>query len=223
MSCCTAMMSARGTMTSSIRRSRSARMFLSMVRSSGENAGARRRRRFEHVLRGRRGSSPIFQPNIARASRAKKPSPPSRATSLGRGTGTGRLRSSLDCGAGSVGRLAGRNQAWRSVGPACQVRRARRIRIGHAEPRQDSRSRRSIASASRRFRGRSRADGEIHARRDGRDDARTACLRRPPRARSSRRRSRCRRACVHGSAGARRRQRETTARWSARPCRANRG
>ena len=50
---------------------------------------------------------PGFQPNTARSARATQVSPPSRATSLGRGTGTGRLRVSLMEAAGLVGSESG--------------------------------------------------------------------------------------------------------------------
>ena len=67
---------------------------------------------------------------------------------------------------------------------------ARSVGIGDAEARQDV-ALQPLPSLRRRGRSRdrSRADAEIHGRPDARDDARTACLRRPPRARSSRRRS----------------------------------
>jgi hypothetical protein len=44
-----------------------------------------------------------FHPKIARNARAKNPSPFPRATSLGRGIGTGRLRTSLTGGTVSLG------------------------------------------------------------------------------------------------------------------------
>ncbi len=68
-------------------------------------------------------------------------------------------------------------------------RRARRR--GRASPRRARilRSSRSIClGVAVVARGRSRGDAEIHGRRDGRDDGRTACLRRPLRARWSDRR-----------------------------------
>ena len=82
------MMSPRGTMTSSIRRPRSARMFLIMVRSSGETPASPGPAASSTTSMSAR-VGPFFQPNNARASRAKKPS---LSVSAGRPTGTGRLR-----------------------------------------------------------------------------------------------------------------------------------
>ncbi len=88
------MMSARGTMTSTTRRSRSARMFCSMVVSCGEKPWAPAPAA-STSLRSARIEFGVFQPNSVRSTRAKKPSPLPLATSLGRGTGTGRLRASF--------------------------------------------------------------------------------------------------------------------------------
>ena len=212
MSCCTAMMSARGTMTSPTRRSRRPRMFLSMVLSSGEKPVSPGAHASSTSLRSAR-IEPGFQPNSARSARANQLSPPSRGRV---GRGTGRLRGSY----GAPARLdwMDRCQAWRS---GVAKSRGDRDRACQAAP--GSRSRAFPCPRPRhRPRDRSRPDEEIHAPRDARDDARRAC---PSSSRfafaSSRRRSRCRRA------GARLRRRcagrpETTARWSACPCRASR-
>src|SRR5262247_2606158 len=96
MSRCTPMMSARGTITSTMRRSRSPRMFLSMVRSAGEKpvspapSSSTSRRSARMVL--------DFQRKIARSVRVNQLSALSGATWLGRGSGTGRLRVALDVG-----------------------------------------------------------------------------------------------------------------------------
>jgi hypothetical protein len=80
MSRCTPMMSARGTMTSEMRRSRSPRMFLSMVRSVGDRSvspapSSSTSSRSARMVLG-------FQPKIARSARASHPSPFSRGASL---------------------------------------------------------------------------------------------------------------------------------------------
>src|SRR6516162_3907593 len=86
----TAMISARGTITSAMRRSRSPRMFRSMTRSVGEkpvspapsSSTSARPARMLLALR----------PNNVRNTRANQLSPVSRSRWLGSGTGTGRLR-----------------------------------------------------------------------------------------------------------------------------------
>src|SRR5262245_51865223 len=92
---CTAMMSARGTMTSATRRSRSPRMFLSIVRSVGEKPvspapSSSTSLRLERTVLDR-------SPRIARSVRLSQPSALSGAAGAGagRGTGTGRLRDAL--------------------------------------------------------------------------------------------------------------------------------
>ena len=105
----------------------------------------------------------------------------------------------------SVG-LAGRNQAWRLE---CQSWRriqlgARRVGIGHAEPRQDDAFQPSIASASSSSRDRSRAVQKAMHRQMGQMMPQRLALRLRASRAASRRRSRCRRAaaprcaCRHG-------------------------
>src|SRR5262245_7473379 len=120
MSRCTAMMSARGTMTSATRRSRSPRMFLSIVRSVGEKPvspapSSSTSLRLERTVLDR-------SPRIARSVRLSQPSALSGATGAGRGTGTGRLRDAL----GSLG-LAGSESGMD----------ARTIGIGDIKPGED--------------------------------------------------------------------------------------
>src|SRR5262245_43586243 len=91
------MMSARGTMTSATRRSRSPRMFLSIVRSVGEKPvspapSSSTSLRLARMVLDR-------SPRIARSVRLSQPSAFSGATGAGRATGTGRLRDAL----GSLG------------------------------------------------------------------------------------------------------------------------
>ncbi len=93
-------MSARGTMTSSTRRSRSVRMFRSIVLSSGEKPWPPALPSSTSLRSARIEAD--FQPNTVRSARASQPSPLLLAGSLGRGTGTGRLRISLAAAAGSA-------------------------------------------------------------------------------------------------------------------------
>src|SRR5215510_404664 len=117
---CTAMISARGTMTSATRRSRSPRMFLSIVRSVGEKPvspapSSSTSLRLARMVLDR-------NPRIARSVRLSQPSAFSGATGAGRGTGTGRLRDAL----GSLG-LAGSESGIA----------ARPIGIGYMKPGKD--------------------------------------------------------------------------------------
>src|ERR1051325_5447293 len=82
-------MSARGTITSAIRLSRSARMFLSIVLSSGEKPVSPGAPASSTTLRSER-IEPVFQPNTARSTRANQRSLASRGSPAA-GTGTGRF------------------------------------------------------------------------------------------------------------------------------------
>src|SRR5262249_2568782 len=122
MSCRTAMMSARGTMTFMIRRSRSPRMFRSMVRSAGEKPNSpacvsKASLRSARVVLG-------FQPKIVRSARANQLF--SGAGALGCGTGTGRLRVAPAAGSLEPGG-SGSGIAMLAPGVACKVG------IGHPE------------------------------------------------------------------------------------------
>ena len=136
-------------------------------------------RRLEHDLRGRRGSSPVFQPNSARASRAKTAVARRRASPAALAP---EGCSELPAGsAGAAGRVGVRHGSCVSLGVA------RGIGIGNAEAREDlALQPLHRLGLARRSRGRSRADAESHAPQDGRDGGRTACPRSPPRARRSR-------------------------------------
>src|SRR5215472_11825056 len=88
MSCSTATISARGTITSSTRRSRKSRMLVSIARSSGEKpvspeAASSTISRSSRI-------EPGFQPNSARSMRASQVLSPSRAAARGGDTTTGR-------------------------------------------------------------------------------------------------------------------------------------
>src|SRR5262249_7085061 len=211
MSRCTPMMSARGTITSMMRRSRSPRMFLSMVRSAGEKpvspapSSSTSRRSARMVL--------DFQRKIARSVRVNQLSELSGATGLGRGSGTGRLRvalGSLELG----GSGSGMETRWRCAQRRDLARRAGQGSLFRAFPLQPPRH---------RPRDRSRRDEGIHAPRGERDDAQRVYARRALHVPSSRRRLRYHRA---GGVFHEHRAvpwRERTARWSLRLWNANRG
>ncbi len=140
---CTAMMSARGTMTSTIRRSRNPRMLLSILRSVGEKpvspAGVSSTSlRSARMVLG-------FQPKIARSARASQPSPLSRVAWLGRDTGTGKFRDEPAAADGSLG--IGESVSGMAI--RCQPS-ASRAMYGSGTPSRARmvRSSRSIASAS---------------------------------------------------------------------------
>ena len=123
------MMSPRGTMTSSIRRPRSARMFRIIVRSSGETPASPGPAASSTTSMSAR-VGPFLQPRNARAMRAKKPS---LSPAIGAATGTGRLRCSFGAAAGSAGRPGASDWAWAfhwhiSVGGG-----PRRVRVRHRE------------------------------------------------------------------------------------------
>jgi hypothetical protein len=103
-SCWTAMMSARGTMTSTTRRSRRPRMFCSMTLSLGEKpvSPAPALRTSVRLAR----MEPALNPNSTRNAHPNQPSRRSCRTKLVDGSGTGRLRASLAGPSGS-GELEG--------------------------------------------------------------------------------------------------------------------
>ena len=181
MSCCTAMMSARGTMTSSTRRSRSARMLVSMVRSCGEKPPSPSAPPLQHGLQ--IGARRVSSSRTPRAARARARSRPARVRrGAGCGTSAGRLTRSSGAAALLESlreslRLGASVSGMASIRPRSAVARGR-VRVGHAEPRQDDAlellHRLGVAVRSR---DRSPSGAEIHAPRDARDDGRTACLR----------------------------------------------
>ena len=177
--CCTAMMSARGTITSSTRRSRRPRMFLSIVRSFGEKPVSPAPSS-STSLRSARIDAGL--PAEERAQRPRQPAVAVLARDLARARHRHRQIARLARRRGRIrSDWVDRNRAWRSECQRLGV--ARNVGVGHAEPGQN----RAFPAAPwprppRRSRGRSRRDEEIHAPPDGRDDARTACPPRAPRA-----------------------------------------
>src|SRR2546423_6090180 len=135
MSCCTAMMSARGTITSSTLRPRSARMLVSMTRSCGEKPVSPKAPFSSTVCRSARAELG-FQLNSARTTRVSQLSPGSRAggcrMTAGRFTrcalGSLRLGASVSGMAASAPRFL---QSVRNRGLVPQVR------IRYAEARED--------------------------------------------------------------------------------------
>src|SRR5215813_6735549 len=195
------MMSARGTITSTMRRSRNARMFLSMMRSAGEKPVSPAPSSSTSVRSARMLLD--FQRKIARSVRVNQLSALSGVTWLGRGSGTGRLRDAL----GSLG--LGGSASGMETRQRCEQCRDRARRVG-----QGSRFRAfPLQPPRRRSRDRSLRDEGIHAPRDGQDDVQRVYARRALHVPSSRRRLRYHRAGglfhEHGAGP----WRERTARW----------
>ena len=227
MSCCTATMSARGTMTLSIRHSRRPRIFFSMRGFFGREArlrllggqhefeiGARRR-----GLPAEQDAHDARQPALRRLAGSRHDHRQTAMLAVGRFAARRGLGHRL---IGSGVWLQDLSEFWRTL------LRGRRRRLGpHADTDRGCEPPQNFAlglfhrlAPPRRARDRSRPDAGNRAPPDGRHDGRTACARRGPRARWFHRRARCRR-----DAAARRRLAwsGTTARWWPRRCRANAG